>query len=108
MEVKESPEFSKLGLEEKPLSIECQEMAVISIVLMTSKLGMASLALKMESTSVLVYYFLSNYLCSYICESQKVAVNPAGDGWVTCAYKHVPRGEHLLGFYLCFSSVQWI
>lgn len=66
MEFKESPEFSRLGLEEKHLSIKCQEMAVLSTVLMTDKLGVAALAQKMVSTCVLVHCFLSGYLCSYL------------------------------------------
>lgn len=66
MESRESPELSRLELEEKHLSIKCQEMAVLSTVLLTDKLGVAALAQKMESACVLVHYFLSNYLCSYL------------------------------------------
>lgn len=63
---KESLESSSLGLEEKSLVIKCQEWAVISVVLMTDKLGAAALAQKIESTCVLVHHFLSNNRCSYL------------------------------------------
>lgn len=43
---KEFLESSTLGLEEKGLAIKCQEWAVISVVLMTDKLGAAALAQK--------------------------------------------------------------
>lgn len=43
---KESLEPSILGLEGKHLAIKCQEWAVISVVLMTDKLGSAALAQK--------------------------------------------------------------
>lgn len=42
------------------------------------------------------------------CNSPEVAPRAVGGGCMTCVPRHVPRGKHLLGFYLCFSLARWI
>lgn len=82
-EIKEFPEFGRLELEEKCLSIKCPKMAVISSV-DEWQIRCGSPCSKNGINLCVVHHFLSNYLCLYLYlwipkSSCKFS---AGDGWL--------------------------
>lgn len=84
-------------------------VALAALGLRADGLGTAALAQKINSVlggslplliRRLVFVFTSH-------KSPKVALTTAGGGWMTFVCRHALRGEHLFGFYLCFSLMQW-